>query len=249
MPGFIWSKYPGEKHMIYKFNKFYKFPFSKYSYLGPSSALKICLDENDQPRFVEEPASPTDELAFHHDIAYRDAEKLDPETALQIKHESDRTMVEQLDQVQTIGIIDKFATFTAKKLLQLKMKLGMGLNKRVYNKVNELHHRYKEGDRRMVIVSSINHTHSCDIFEYMNTKILTYIDCFFKKACVIVVRHKNADNIIKSLDYAFNFLGILKFLWSDNRKEFNNKSVQSFLKEHNVYWYSIYSELKAVVLE
>ena len=37
-----------------------------------------------------------------------------------------------------------------------------------YNKVYELHHRYKEGERRMVIVSSINHTHSCDIFEYHN---------------------------------------------------------------------------------
>ena len=44
-------------------------------------------------------------------------------------------MIEQLDQVQTTGIIDKFANFTAKKLLQLKLKLGMGLNEDVYNPV------------------------------------------------------------------------------------------------------------------
>ena len=59
----------------------------------------------------------------------------------------------------------------------------------------------------MIIVPSINHTHSCAIFEYMNNKILTYIDCFSKKACVIIVSQKSAENIIKALDYAFNFLG------------------------------------------
>ena len=90
MPGFIWSKYPGEKNMIYKFNKFNKFPLSWYSYLGPSSDLKIRLDENDNPRPGENPVSSTDELALHHDIAYRDAEKQDPEIALQMKHEADK---------------------------------------------------------------------------------------------------------------------------------------------------------------
>ena len=40
MPGFIWSKYPNEKH-------FYKFPTGAYSYLGPSTRLDIRLDEND----------------------------------------------------------------------------------------------------------------------------------------------------------------------------------------------------------
>ena len=75
--------------MIYKFNKFNKFPLSGYSYLGPSSRLDIRLDKNDQPKSGEQPVSPTDELALHHDIAYRDAEKRDPEIALQMKHEAD----------------------------------------------------------------------------------------------------------------------------------------------------------------
>ena len=61
-------------------------------------------------------------------------------------------MIEQLDQVQTTGIIVKFANFTAKKLLQLKLKLKMGLNEEIYNKVNELHHRYKDEEKRMVII-------------------------------------------------------------------------------------------------
>ena len=196
MPGFILSKYPKEKH-------FYKFPASAYSYLGPSSRLDIRLNENDKPKVGEERVSPTNELALHHDIACRDAEKQDPEIALQMKHEADKKMIEQ---VHTTGIIDKFTNITVKKVLQLKSKLGMGLNDKIYNKVNELHHRYKEGERRMIIIPSINHTHSCNIFEYINKKILTYIDCCFKKACVIIVSQKSAENIIKSLDYAFKFL-------------------------------------------
>ena len=69
----------------------------------------------------------------------------------------------------------------------------------------------------------------------MNIKILTYIDCLSKKACVIIVSQKSAEYIIKALVYAFNFLSNQKILWSDNGKEFNNKLVQSFLKENNVH--------------
>ena len=101
----------------------------------------------------------------------------------------------------------------------------------------------------MIIVPLINHTHSCDIFEYGKVKIFTYIDCFSKKSCVIIVRQKSAENIIKALDYTFTFLVKPKFPWSDNGKEFTNKLVQSFLKEHNVHWDSSYSELKAVIVE
>ena len=43
LTGFIWSKYPKEKH-------FYKFPAGAYSYLGPSTRLNIRLDEHNQPR-------------------------------------------------------------------------------------------------------------------------------------------------------------------------------------------------------
>ena len=90
IPGFIWSKYLKEKHMIYKFNKLNKFPVSAYSYLGPSSRLDIRLDENDKPKPGEEPLSPTDQLALHHNALHRDAEKQDPEIALQMKDEADK---------------------------------------------------------------------------------------------------------------------------------------------------------------
>ena len=71
---FICSKYKYEHH------------YPGYSYFGPQTALKIRLDENNQPKVWEEPVSPTDQLALHHDIALWDAEKQDPKIALQIKH-------------------------------------------------------------------------------------------------------------------------------------------------------------------
>ena len=101
--------------------------FPVYLYLGPASRLDIRLNKNHQPWQGDEPISPTDQLALHHDIAYRNADRVDPETALQLKHDADKIMVEQLDRVK-LHIIDKFANFTAKKILQLKLKLGMSIN-------------------------------------------------------------------------------------------------------------------------
>ena len=63
----------------------------------------------------------------------------------------------------------------------------------------------------------------------------------------MVVSKKTADNIIKALYYAFHFCEVSKYLLSDNGKAFTNKLIRSFLKEHNVHWYSTYSELMAVV--
>ena len=48
---------------------------------------------------------------------------MNAETALQLKHDVDTIMVELLDKIPTTGIIDKFANITAKKILQLKLKL------------------------------------------------------------------------------------------------------------------------------
>ena len=158
-------------------------------------------------------------------------------------------MIARLENYTPNKLMERFIKFAVIKVLQAKVKFGMGYNKQIYNTVNELHHRYKEQERRMVIVPSINHTHSCDIFEYHNKTILSYIDCFSKKACVILVKQKSSDNIIEALDYAFKILKVPKYLWSYNGKVFTNKLVQLFLKKHNVHWYSTYSELKAVIVE
>ena len=68
--------------------------------------------------------------------------------------------------------MERFIKFAVINVLQAKIKFGIRLinqskmfNKSIYYKVNELHHRYKEEERRMIIVPSINHTHFCDLFD------------------------------------------------------------------------------------
>ena len=39
----------------------------------------------------------------------------------------------------------------------------------------------------------------------MNIVIFTYINCYSTNYGVILVNQKNADNLIKALNYAFNF--------------------------------------------
>ena len=88
-------------------------------------------------------------------------------------------MIAKLENYTPNGLMEKFIKFAVIKILQAKVKFGLGLddktktfNEQIYNTVNELHHRYKEGERRMLVVPSINHTHSCNIFEYNNKTTL-----------------------------------------------------------------------------
>ena len=75
-------------------------------------------------------------------------------------------MIAKLEKYTPNGLMERFIKFAVIKVLQAKIKFGMGLNDQtntfndqIYYTVNELHHRYKEGERRMIIVPSINHTH------------------------------------------------------------------------------------------
>ena len=106
---------------------------------------------------------------------------------LKLKNIADERMNERLENYTLNGFIERFIKFAVITVLHSKVKFGMGLNKQIYNTVNELRHRYKEGERRMVIVPSINHAHPSDIFEFGKVKIFTYIDCFSNNACVVVV--------------------------------------------------------------
>ena len=66
--------------------------------------MDIRLNEKDQPRTCEEPVSPKDQLALHHNNAYRNSDidqakgLINTETSLQLKHDADKIKVEPLDQ-------------------------------------------------------------------------------------------------------------------------------------------------------
>ena len=52
LPGFIWAKYKGEKHL------------PSYNYLGPGTRLDIRLNENNIPKPGEDPINAIDQLAY-----------------------------------------------------------------------------------------------------------------------------------------------------------------------------------------
>ena len=57
LPGFIWSKYPNEKHI------------PSYNYCGPNTRLDIRLGENNNPNPGEEPINRVDQACYNHDLA------------------------------------------------------------------------------------------------------------------------------------------------------------------------------------
>ena len=59
LPGFLWSRYPGEKHL------------PSYNYLGPGTRLDIRLNENNILKPGEEPINAIDQLAYIHDLAHQ----------------------------------------------------------------------------------------------------------------------------------------------------------------------------------
>ena len=68
-------------------------------------------------------------------------------------------MIAKLENYTSNGLMKKFIKFAVIKVLQAKVKFGIRLINQTktffdqsYNTVNELHHRYKEKERRMIII-------------------------------------------------------------------------------------------------
>ena len=114
----------------------------------------------------------------------------------------------------------------------------------------------KKFETRRVYVKGIDDQFQADLVEMREFSkendgynyLLTVIDCFSKYAWAIPIRNKTAEEIIKSFDNIFKERKPLK-LQTDKGKEFINKKFQSFLKEHNVIWFSTDSEFKASIVE
>ena len=106
LPGFIWSKYPKEKHL------------PSYNYLGPGTRLDIRLTENNLPKPGEEPINEIDRLAYIHDLAYQKSSNI------QDRHRADLNMIEGLKGLQNLSFPQKLIKFMIIKLFKAKIKLG-----------------------------------------------------------------------------------------------------------------------------
>ena len=78
LPGFIWSRYPGENHL------------PCYNYLGPGFRFDIRTDEYNNPKPGEEPINAIGHLAYIHDLAYQWSENIVD------RHKADMQMISEL---------------------------------------------------------------------------------------------------------------------------------------------------------
>ena len=108
LPGFIWSKYSGEKHL------------PSYNYLGPGTRLDIRLNENNIPKSGEEPINEIDRLAYIHDLAYQNSDDMGE------RHRADQEMINGLKQLKNLSIPQRLIRTLIIKLFQAKIKLGQG---------------------------------------------------------------------------------------------------------------------------
>ena len=107
LPGFIWAKYPKEKHI------------PGYAYLGPGTRLDIRLDKNDFPKPGDEPINEIDQLAYKHDLAYRSDD-------INIRHKADQEMINGLKQLKNLSIPQRLIRTLIIRLFRAKIKLGQG---------------------------------------------------------------------------------------------------------------------------
>ena len=223
-PGFIWSRFPGEKHL------------PGHSFTGPGTRLDKRLSYNDT--VITNPINRVDAAALKHDIFYRD------HSNTQDRHIADQQMIQELKNIPDPTFREKVERALVIKLLQGKMKLGMGY-------ADELHHEFRKPSYLLKVkVYDKDDIWSADLVEMPKEGkfkyILTVIDLYTRYAWAIPLPDKRGQTVAKA------FQEIMKEsdrepekLWVDKGTEFYNTHVKALPFE----LYSTLNDGKAVVIE
>ena len=243
------------------------------NYAGPGTRLDLRLNPDKSPKEWSKPINKIDEFCMYHDIDYESAEnnsKTEDEI-LKLKHIADSKLIERLNDYSPLNINERFIKFLIQKAISLKVKFGMGNQivtpERAKIIAKELHHQFKMGKRRKVIVDGIDHTHAVDLIEmpkqkhsngYIYKYVLTCIDIFSKYAWGIMLTNKDKKSLIDALKYIWKErkldqgsreLRKPKKAWADKESGLYSKECQKFFEDNNVILYSTQSELKSVFIE
>ena len=271
LPGFVWSRYPGEKHL------------PSYNYLGPGTRLDIRLNENNIPKSGEEPINAIDHLAYIHDLAYQNSNNIKD------RHRADQEMINGLKQLKNLTIPQKLIRQLIIKIFQAKIKLGQGARaakteaiKNLYDSkqtktnqeskqeklANELHKQFKRPKQlRKVYFKSKDNIWNADLiimpqqngFKY----ILTVMDGYTRYAWTVPLKDKKGETVANA------FEEIMKKskrkpnkLWVDQGKEFYNQHMYKIFKfknedilekdengEYKNHIYSVFNSGKNPVIE
>ena len=237
-----------------------------HSFTGPGTNLELRLNPDDTPKEWSKPIDRDDEIAYQHDLAYREAGD-----DLSKKHKADRIMLQQLNAIVNPTIRERVDRVLIKAAIGTKLKLGIGLENEekdfksklinYRNKLaNELHKPYRKPPILLKVkVFGKDDIWSCDLVEMpvehlgrggKYKYILTVIDLYTRYSWAIPLRDKTGNNVKEAFEKIFKDSGrIPRKLWCDRGLEFYNKVMNTFLKENNITIYSTNNDGKAVVVE
>jgi len=240
------------------------------SYVGPGTSLRgydgrparcntDCNENNLNPVPWSKEVNQADVLAHIHDHEYEQADKLDSDSALKQKHEADKQMISALQQIDANKFSEKFMKWIVTKILQLRLKLGMGIMEDEAKVVaNELHkpirHKFQ---RRMIIVNHYNEIHCCDLIHLIPPEeknkvkynyVLTYMDLFSRYAWAYPLKNKTSEQIVECLSEIWKN-NKPERVWSDHESGLYSKHAEKFFKDSGVELYSTESEIKCGPIE
>jgi hypothetical protein len=110
--------------------------------------------------------------------------------------------------------------------------------------------------RRRYVVNGIGHLFQCDLLDMQRVAsvndgmrfILTCIDCFTRRLWAIPIPNKEPGSVIIALQRIFRDLKPF-YLSFDSGLEFTARSVQLFLKENDVKYYTTIDQMKSAFVE
>jgi hypothetical protein len=112
--------------------------------------------------------------------------------------------------------------------------------------------------RRKVIVHNVMDILSADLVDMQEWAdkndgykyLFTAIDCYSRFAWAFAMKDKTADTSLSALITTIKASKMEpKFLWVDEGKEFYNKKMDKYLKDHKIQRYSTHGDHKAAVIE
>ena len=111
--------------------------------------------------------------------------------------------------------------------------------------------------RRKVMAYGIGELLQCDLMDVSKLSkynrgfkyILVAIDVFSKYGYAIPLKRKDAKSVLEGFQKLIKQVKVIRNLQTDQGKEFLNRVMKSFYKQHNIHHYYTHSETKASVAE
>lgn len=104
----------------------------------------------------------------------------------------------------------------------------------------------KTFDRNPVIVTNLRQQYQADLADLQKYArqndgvryLLVVIDCFSKNVCVVPLRDKSSKEVLAGLKKSFHTLGEPEKLQTDKGREFLNRTIADYFKQHRIVHFS-----------